>query len=208
MHMRSVWQNFRNGDSHCSDCPGQEAPYPLGGIGDPRADIMLVGQEPAYNVDGDELADGAPDDMDWQVAERFMIENRRDSMNPLYKHMMNVAVTARCAPTDLYFTNLAKCTVDDASYSDCLEHCRLYFPREVAHVDPTVLLLHGSKVITTVFDMFDIDWGGSVGDVHGEIFETGSLKLVSLYHWGYAYRQHNIDDYNDDVADAVTEALA
>lgn len=201
--MRSTWKNFQNGESHCSGCPGQEAPYPLGGIGNEHADVMLVGQEPAYNVDDDTV----DDEMRWFDAMDTMIENRRASMNPLWKHMMNISVAVGCSPTDLYFTNLAKCAVDDASFSDCLEHCRGYFPREVAHVDPQIILIHGSKVIRVVLDMFDIDWSGSVGDVHGDVFEIASLKLVTLYHWGYAYRQHTVDEYNQDVTDAVTEAL-
>jgi len=205
--MRSTWQNFNDGASHCSECPGQDAPYPLGGIGNQHADIVLVGQAPAYNVDVDELLDGAAEELYWHEAEKQLIQDRRESMNPLWKHMMNVAVAAQCAPTDLYFTNIVKCN-SDASYHDCLEHCRNYFPREIAEVDPEVLLLHGSKVTTTVLDMFEIDWSASIGDVHGEQHETSGLTLVTLYHWGYAYRQGNVDEYNDTVADAVEEVMA
>lgn len=199
----STWHNFQDGTSHCDECPGQEAPYPLSGIGDMHADVMLVGQEPAYNVDSD-IVDT---EMDWYNAMNTMIQNRRDSMNPLWKHMMNIALAVQCSPTELYFTNLAKCAVDSASYEDCLEHCRGYFPREIAQVDPRVLLLHGSKVINVVFEMFDIEWSGTVGDVHGETFETSSLTLLPLYHWEYAYRQGTVDEYNTETASAVKEAL-
>jgi uracil-DNA glycosylase len=202
--MRSVWQNFQDGVSHCSECPGQEAPYPLGGIGNHGADVMLVGQEPAYNVDDDTVTT----EMNWLDAVATMIQNRRDSMNPLWKHMMNVAVAAECSPTDLYFTNISKCSTDNTSFSDCLEHCRGYFPREVAQVDPDVMLLYGGKVISTVFDMFDIEWSGSVGDVHGEIHETSSLKLAAFYHWGYIYRQGDLTSYREEVTNVVQDTVS
>lgn len=165
---------------------------------------MLVGKEPAYNV-GTDTVDTK---MTWTEAKRTMTEDRRQDVNPLWKHMMNVGIAADTSPQQLYFTNLAKCNADGASFDDCVEHCRGYLPREIGEVDPKVLLLHGSKVINVVLDMFDISWSGSVGDVHGEIFETSSLQLVTLYHWGYAYRQGDIDQYNETVRNTVTEALS
>lgn len=201
--MKSVWDNWQLGASHCDGCPGQSAPYPFSGIGNEKADLMLVGMEPAYNVDDDTV----DPEMTWLEAKHTMEENRRESLNPLWKHMMNIALVAKCSPEHLYFTNLSKCSTSDASFEECFEQCRGYLPREIGHVDPEALLLHGSNVIDVIFDMFGIEWSGTVGDVHGEIFETNGLKLVTLYHWGYAYRQGNIESYNDEVAEVVQEVL-
>ncbi len=200
--MRSIWQSFQAGESHCDGCPGQEASYPLMGLGSTNASVMLVGMEPAYNIDESSV----DSDMNWWDARDAMTDDRRSSMNPLWKHMMNIGIAAQCSPTDLYFTNLSKCNVDD--FDGCFEHCRSYLPREIAVVEPQVLLLYGSKVINVVFDMFGIDWSGTVGDVHTEPHETGSLTLLPLYHWGYAYRQGDVETYNEEVKTAVSEVLS
>lgn len=203
MDMRSIWHSFKEGTSHCSGCPGQEAHYPLGGIGSTEANLMLVGQEPAYNLDTDTV----DSDMSWSEAHERLIEDRRESMNPLWKHMMNIAVAAGCEPEQLYVTNLAKCATEDSSFEDCHEHCSPYFARELGVVDPKVLLLHGSKVISSVFKLFGIEWNGTVGDVHAEIFEHAELTIVPLYHWGYSYRRNTVSEYNQEVAETVQETL-
>lgn len=202
--MRHVWQNRKDCSSRCESCPGCEAPYPLGGVGAPdEADIMLVGQEPAYNIDMDRVNM----DMSWGEARRQFIEDRRESLNPLWKHMMNVAIAAECSPEELYFTNLAKCNDGDSPWSVRADHCQPYLAREVGLIDPDVLLLYGSKVIQRVFEMFGLNFSGSVGDVHTEVFETNTLKLIPLYHWGYPYRKGTVDEYNEAVREVVQEVL-
>lgn len=200
--MQGVWRNKREASHRCEGCPGCDSPYPLGGIGNPHARVMLIAQEPAYNVDEDKV----DIDMSWHKAKSQLEEDRQESMNPLWRHMMNISLALECDPLDLYFTNLVKCAAGD--WDERADHCSPYIGGEFAQVDPDLIILHGGKVIEHMFESFDIDWSGAVGDVHGEVFESSSLKFLALYHWGYAYRQGNVSEYNSTVAKAVSEVLS
>lgn len=190
----NMWQNWQDGSSKCDGCPGQEAPYPLC-FGNRSSDIMMVGQEPAYNVDEDRVER----DMPWMEAQEQMVIDRRESMNPLWRHMMRLGLELEMAPDDLYFTNIAKCNPGS------VEHCRGYIPRELANVNPRVLLLYGSNAIMSVFDMFDIEWSGSVTDVHLEPVDRSHLTIIPTLHWGYAMRNGTFDQYNTEVAQTVND---
>lgn len=199
--MGTVWQFRQSESSHCEGCPGCDSPYPLGGIGDPDADVMLVGMEPAYNVDEVTV------DMDdtWEQAKRKMELERESSNNPLWRHMENVALAIDVSPLDLYFTNVAKCGNGD--FEERVDHCENYLAAEITAVNPQVLLLHGGKCITVAGDILGLDFGRSVGAVHGELFEMRSFDVLPLYHWGYVYRQGNVTEYNSLVAKRVAEVL-
>lgn len=196
--MQTVWENHRKRSSNCANCPGCDAPYPLGGLGDPDADIMVVAQEPAYNVDDDAFAEHGSD-ADWPAAKRAMEQRRRIDINPLYKHLVNIAVAAECEPYDLYFTNVAKCDDGNSTFVERASQCKSYLIDEIASVDPELILLHGGKVIRTVLPMFGFDEPASISTVHGSVFEARSVKLLTLYHWGYAYRTGDVTKYNDLV---------
>lgn len=202
MHpMESTWRNQREKDGPCTSCPGCLSSYPLA-FGDEDADIMLVGMEPAYNVDTDrgELQDLAT----YEEAMPILIHDRRESQNPLWRHMVNVALAAECQPEDLYFTNIAKCGSGD--FDSRVNHCLGYFRNELVTVRPKLILLHGGKVINKVYEMYDLPRPKSVGSVHGKHVEFVSATLLPLYHWGYAYRNNTVDEYDKTVANAV-EAL-
>lgn len=201
--MQIVWRNRRDETGSCAECPGCDAPYPLGGVGDEDADVMLIAMEPAYNLD--EMY--VDIDMPWERAKERLLIERKASDNPLWQHMANVALAARCKPADLYFTNLAKCTTDDSSFDERYSHCETYLPGELAQVDPELILLHGGNVISRVFQLFGEPEPSSVGSVHGDVVETASTMLMPLYHWGYAYRQRSVDEYNELVHRRVDEVL-
>jgi uracil-DNA glycosylase family 4 len=196
--MEEVWQNRQQEVGFCEGCPGCESPYPLGGVGNDDADIMLVGVEPAYNLD--ELY--VDMDMSWQEAKPDILLERKASDNPLWRHMENVALAADCAPGELYFTNVAKCAA--GSYEERVENCIGYFKQEVITVDPDVILVYGGKAIDAVFDVMGLEQSGTVGNMHTQMFETSSYKVVPLYHWGYIYRRGSISEYNTEVAKVVS----
>ena len=194
-----IWENQQDGCHRCSGCPGRDSPYPLYGVGNPESPIMLIGQEPAYNVD-EENVDSS---MSYHEARRQWIEDRRSPPNPLWKHMMNVGLAFEMPPDQLYFTNLVKCAAGD--WDERLENCQPYLGRELGEVDPKVIILHGSKVISVVLQMFDIDWSGTVSDVHTESFVVEDTDIVCFYHWGYPYRTGSIDEYNREVRETLQE---
>lgn len=162
---------------------------------------MVVGEEPAYNVDNDSTSL----DMDWFEAKRSLERDREASNNPLWKHLRNIAIAAGCSPEDLYFTNIVKCATGD--WDERAEHCVPYLAGEIASVEPNMMILHGGKVISEVFDMLDIDWSGSVTDVHGETFEFHNITILTFLHWGYAYRKNMVSEYNTAVARTISEAI-
>lgn len=186
------WQNHKNCQSHCEGCPGCDAPYPLGGLGDPDADVMLVGMEPAYNVDDDFVST----DMHWDKANAMLFINRKQQANPLWQHLNNVASAIDVPPWELYFTNVAKCNVEDSEYEERKEHCLEYLKTEIDDVDPQVLIAHGGKVCSVMEDLLGVDISGVP---HGELFDTDFGQLLCLYHWGYAYRQGNVKEYDEFV---------
>lgn len=198
MLMEQVWLNRRDCTSHCSDCPGCDSPYPLGGIGDSDADIMLIGKEPAYNVDNDSVEI----EMKWDAAKFMLTLNREKSRNPLWKHMENVAEVAECEPYDLYFTNVAKCN-NDSMFGERSSHCKDYLRDEILEVDPETILLHGSKVINVVYSFLGLPRPSAVGPVHGTVVDAGRYTLLPLYHWGFAYRQHSVEEYDQTVREAI-----
>ncbi|MFB6248367.1 MAG: hypothetical protein ABEL97_07345 [Salinibacter sp.] len=199
--MKTVWQNRKEGASFCEGCPGRDSPYPLGGLGDPNADLMLVAQQPNYNVGHDKARMG----MSWEEAKQALQEDRRESMNPLWRQMTNVAHAAGLGgPMDLYFTNLAKCDDRESRWEGRYGHCQGYFLREMQEVSPGAVLLYGRKVIGAVFDLHDLDEPETVGDVHAKPQPAYGRILVPLYHWGHS--RFWTDSYQEEVAKAVREA--
>ena len=149
---RETWQNIQDGRSKCDGCPGQEAPSPMFGLGNRHSDIMLIGEEPDSNIDSS---------MSWADANDQMLEYHRSSMSPLWRHMMSLGLAINKAPDDLYFTNVSKC----GDFDECASFCSGYIPREIAHVDPRVLILYGQNVISLILNMFGIEDSDDVSDL-------------------------------------------
>lgn len=202
--METAWQNRRTCSSLCEECPGCDSPYPLGGLGDPDSDLMLLAQEPAYNVDEDTVELRMP----WQEAKETMEENRRQSMNPLWRQMTVVSEAVGLRPTDLYFTNLAKCNDRKSSWQARFDQCRGYFLRELEIVSPEVILLYGRDVIDAVLDMWGLEPPDKISEVHAQRKEVPGRTLVPLYHWAYAARSGWINRYNQEVAQVVKAAFS
>lgn len=202
--METAWQNRRTCSSLCEGCPGCDSPYPLGGLGDPDSDLMLLAQEPAYNVDEDTVELPMP----WQEAKETMEENRRQSMNPLWRQMTVVSGAVGLKPTDLYFTNLAKCNDRKSSWQARFDQCRGYFLRELEIVSPEVILLYGRDVIDAVLDMWGLEPPNKISEVHAQRKEVPGRTLVPLYHWAYAARSGWINRYNQEVAQVVKAAFS
>ena len=197
--METVWYNRRDCTSLCEECPGGNSPYPLGGLGDPDSDLMLVAQEPAYNVDHDTVEL----EMDWERAKRVLEENRRESMNPLWRQILLVAEAAGLEPTDLYFTNLAKCNDGESTWRARYEQCRGYFLRELEIVSPRAILLYGRDVIDAVFALYGLEVPSQIGEVHACPHDVPGRTVVPLYHWAYAMRSGQIESYNGEVTGVV-----
>lgn len=210
--MEAVWQNWKTGSSCCEGCPGQEALYPLGGLGDPDSDLMLIGKEPAYNVNENTVRG----DMSWPEAKQAMERDRRSHPNPLQRQMRTVADAAGLSgPADLYFTNSAKCNdgkcasrdSEGSSWEERYGHCQGYLLRELETVSPSVLLLYGRHAIDVAFEAHGLDSPSKVSDVHTQPRQTSGRTLVPLFHWAHPAREGWIDRYNQEVARLVRSLL-
>lgn len=201
--MESVWQNWKNGSSHCRGCPGQKALYPLGGLGDPNSDLMLVAKEPNYNVEENTVRR----DMSWPEAKQAMEQDRRSPPNELWQQMRTVADAAGLnGPTDLYFTNPAKCNDKEdpgSPWEERYDHCRQYLSQELETVSPEVLLLYGRHAIDATFEEHGLDSPSRVRDVHARPRQAAGRTLVPLFHWAHAMREGRIDEYDQEVAEVV-----
>lgn len=201
--IEEVWRNRQLEVDNCDSCPGCNAPYPLA-FGNTDADVMLVGMEPAYNLD-ERVANI---EMDWEDVKDKLLVERKACENPLWQHMENVALAANTVPGNLYFTNVAKCGGTSDDFDERVNHCSGYLKQELITVDPQVLLLHGGNVLDVAADILGIEeLSGSVGSVHGEWFQKYSMNILPLYHWGYAYRRGNVTEYNKLVAKRVSEIV-
>jgi len=197
--METVWKNRRVYTSLCEGCPGCDSPYPLGGLGDLNSDLMLVAQDPAYNVG----QDTAELKMDWGRAKQALEENCQEAMNPLWRQMLLVAEAAGVGTTDLYFTNLAKCNDGESKWQARFEQCRGYFLRELEIVSPEAILLYGRDVIDAVFGLYGLEVPSKIGEVHARARDVPGRTLVPLYHWAYAMRSGQIERYNEEVKEVV-----
>jgi uracil-DNA glycosylase len=200
--MESVWQNWKNGRSHCQGCPGRHARYPLGGLGDPDSDLMLVAKEPNYKVKENTVRK----DMSWPEAKQAMVQDRRSAPNRLWRQMRTVADAAGLDdPTDLYFTNSAKCNYKkdpESEWEDHYEHCRGYLSWELEIVSPKVLLLYGKRAIEAAYETYGLDPPTTVEEVHAQPRQVSGCTLVPLFHWAYAMPP---DQHKQDVAEVVRD---
>ncbi|MFO7838302.1 MAG: uracil-DNA glycosylase [Desulfosalsimonadaceae bacterium] len=159
--MKQIAEEIKN----CSKCGlARTRTNAVCGEGDPDARLMLIGQAPGENEDRQgRMFTGA--------AGRVLDE------------LLDAAGITR---SDLYMTNLVKCTPpgNRPPARDEVEACLPYLEKEIEAVNPGILVPLGFLAASRLFlqDGLDPPADGKFSGVCGRLFWSGQKKLFPVYH--------------------------
>ena len=134
------------------------------GVGDRRAEWMLIGEAPGAEEDakGEPFVGQAGRLLDNMLAALGMRRNR-------YVYIANVL---KCRPPG----NRAPTPVE-------IESCRPYLDRQIELIRPKIILALGKSAATT---LLNID--ATIASMRGRIHRYGSVPLIVTYHPAYLLR--------------------
>jgi len=136
---------------------------PVLGSGDPKADIMLIGEAPGRNEDmkGKPFVGEAGKILDQLLSS---IDLRREKV---------------------YITNILKCRPpgNRNPSREEIEACTPFLDRQIEFVNPWIIVTLGNFATRYILEKFNIK-AESIGRIHGRIFnlKAKNLKIVPMYH--------------------------
>jgi uracil-DNA glycosylase family 4 len=149
----------------CTRCPlsqqGRSRAVP--GEGNPRADIMLIGEGPGFHED----KQGRP----------FV-----GASGKFLEELLNDIGYQR---QDVFITNVVKCRPPNNRdpQPDELEACKAYLDRQIELIDPKVIITLGR------FSMYRYFPGASITKIHGQPKRIGNRLVVPMFHPAAALHQ-------------------
>jgi DNA polymerase len=149
----------------CTHCPlsqqGRSRTVP--GEGNPRADIMLIGEGPGFNED----KQGRP----FVGASGKFLEQLLNNIGYQRK--------------DVFIANVVKCRPPSNRdpQPEELEACKDYLDRQIELIDPKVIVTLGR------FSMYRYFPGASITKVHGQSKRIGNRLVVPMFHPAAALHQ-------------------
>ncbi len=149
----------------CKRCPLHETRNnPVIGEGDPEG-MVFIGEAPGYNED--------------QKGEPFV--------GRAGKVLDELLESVGLKREDVYITNIIKCRPPgnrDPNPEE-IKACSYYLERQLAILEPKIIVPLGKFAMTFVFDKFGLG-EEKISDVHGQVFKvsnlTGTFKIIPLYH--------------------------
>ena len=146
-------------NNNCTDCDlCIKRKIIVRGNGNPNADIMIMGEAPAYHED----TKGQP----------FV-----GKAGKLLNHTLD-----KCGFTrdDVYTTNVVKCRPPKNRQPTMIElaACAKYLKQELINVKPKILLLLGATAAKTVFAKADI----RISDIRGYAIDYKGYIVIPTYH--------------------------
>jgi DNA polymerase len=150
----------------CGLCKTRKRSVP--GVGDVRADWLLVGEAPGAEED----ARGEP----------FVGQAGR-----LLDNMLAALGLGRA--NDVYIANVLKCRPPNNRTPEPLEvaACRPYLDRQIALIEPRLILALGKSAATTLLDV-----DATIASLRGRVHRYRGVPLVVTYHPAYLLR--NLSD--------------
>ena len=147
----------------CSDCAlhkGRTRAVP--GEGNPRADIMLIGEGPGYHED--------------KQARPFV-----GASGKFLEQLLNEIGYRR---KDVFITNVVKCRPPDNRdpQPDELAACNDYLERQIELIDPKIIVTLGR------FSMYRYFPGAAITKIHGQPKSEGDRLIVPMFHPAAALR--------------------
>ncbi len=159
------WRDFAADVDACTACPlcrGRRKSVP--GVGDPNAEWLFVGEGPGAEED----AKGEP----------FV-----GQAGKLLDNMLAALGLARGA--NVYIANVVKCRPPGNRTPEPAEAdaCRPYLDRQVALLQPRLIVALGKSAATTLLDV-----DATIGSLRGRVHDYGGVPLVVTYHPAYLLR--------------------
>jgi len=162
---RLEWRDFAADVDACTACGlARTRNRSVPGVGDPRADWLFVGEAPGAEED----AKGEP----------FVGQAGRllDSM---------LAALGIARGNCVYIANVLKCRPpgNRAPEPGEAQACRPYLDRQVALIEPKVIVALGKSAATVLLDV-----DATIASLRGRVHRYGGVPLVVTYHPAYLLR--------------------
>ena len=160
-----ILERLRLTASTCTRCPLAEGrTQVVFGVGDPRADLLFVGEGPGREED---LAGEPFVGRSGKLLDRLMWEE--------------IGLTrAEC-----YIANVVKCRPPnnrDPAPNE-IEACRPYLAEQISIIDPSVIVTLGNFSTKLL-----LETTRGIRELRGQVFERGRARLIPTYHPAYVLR--------------------
>jgi len=149
---------------HCRRCKlWRTRKNPVPGSGNPKADIMLIGEAPGRNED----IEGKP-----FVGEAGKILDQLLSSINLNREQVYIANILKCRPPGNR----------DPSREE-IDACTPFLDRQIELIKPRIIVTLGNFATRYILEKFNLK-AESIGKIHGSIFnfKDRNLKIVPVYH--------------------------
>jgi uracil-DNA glycosylase family 4 len=149
----------------CTKCPlAPTRTQVVFGVGDPRADLLFVGEAPGREED---LAGEPFVGRSGKLLDRLMLEEIGIGRDKCY-----IANVVKCRPPQNRNPAPAE-----------IEACRPYLEEQIAHMEPAVVVTLGNFATRLLLDTTD-----GIRQLRGSVYPFRSGHLVPTYHPAYVLR--------------------
>ncbi len=148
----------------CTRCPLHEGrTRAVPGEGNPQADIMLIGEGPGFHED----------------------KQARPFVGASGKFLEQLLNNSNYKREDVFITNVVKCRPpgNRDPQADELSVCKDYLDRQIALIDPKVIVTLGR------YSMYRYFPGASISRIHGQPKRVGNRLIVPMFHPAAALHQ-------------------
>jgi uracil-DNA glycosylase family 4 len=221
--LEDIWANWKNNESLCSKCPNNDLNnywYPLYAIGNFDSPVMVIGDTPAYNIEGMSFRDRKNAYSTYDITNDFnsivsshLQQRQKSSTNKLIGILNLIADSINLNVQDLYFTNAKKCgnipqakSQNKQATQNCAES---YLEREIEYIDPELIISIGATPFQYLKQFYNIDASNSIIQNHGRVLYNKRKQFIFLIlaHWGYFRRNNILDEYYKDIRTQISKIV-
>ena len=208
-----IYKLWKNNKGYCEDCPFNDKCnhyYPLYGLGKRDADVFVVADTPAYNIEGiskrkakdncDKQDNSYKDFSEFNTNE--LQKRLKSNKNVLVNVLKYLTYNTNYSVNDLYFTNIKKCgdyPVSSRDKDKGYKTCSKYIPYEIKDVNPKIIITVGANPFKYINKLFGLTEEKSILKNHLKTFRTKDYTILSLAHWGYFNRNNKMQVYLKDI---------
>jgi len=206
--LNEIVSNAQAGDGACAGCPAHAdtaGQFVNPGLLNYDAEVMFLTMDPSHYIDWNSYADWAA--YNAEKARQFKTDwPGGDAIQSILEAIPELTID------DIWLGDAIKCPVEneragDVDTDEAFAHCSSYLDREIAEVDPTVIVTMGNnpaeQLLNGVFEM-------GVGTIKagtrdcGTCYDTSPPVVVSP-HWAHGWL--NRHDNRAKVQNALCEVL-
>ncbi len=167
---------------HCQRCPlSQTRKQAIFGIGNPKAKLMLIGEQPDAHTDATKLP----------------------FTGPVGELLTKMLAAIEQTPDSVYLTTLVKChPLDNRSpFGNEIAECLPYLQQQIALVQPKVILTMGPLAIQSL-----LAYKTSLATLRGQTLAFGDTRIPIIASYTPAYLLHNPSDKRGAFQDLLRVA--